>query len=199
MFPILIDPMRVPIMLIGNGAQVLRRLALIDETAAARVAVFAANPSAELVDAAGDRLIRRWPRKQEILPGSIVFVGDLAPEKARGWAVVTARIGAFLNVEDVTALCDFHSPAFFRRGDLVVSVSTGGKSPGLAGRLKRYLESLIGPEWAGRLDELAEARRRWRHHGVDVPTLARLTDDLIARKGWLRSASTEPTEIRKAG
>lgn len=90
-----------------------------------------------------------------------------------------------MNVEDVKPLCDFHMPSLVRRGDLVVTVSTGGKSPGLARRLRRYLETLFGPEWAGRLNELAEKRDDWRRQDVGMAEIGRRTDAYVEEKGWL--------------
>lgn len=52
-----------------------------------------------------------------------------------------------LNVADVPQKCNFILPATVRRGDLTVSVSTGGKSPALAKQLRRELEQRFGPEY----------------------------------------------------
>jgi precorrin-2 dehydrogenase/sirohydrochlorin ferrochelatase len=52
-----------------------------------------------------------------------------------------------------------------RRSDLVVAVSTGGRSPALATYLRRYLNEEIGPEYEVLLDLLAEAREAWRASG----------------------------------
>ncbi len=93
--------------------------------------------------------------------------------------------GVLVNTEDVPALCDFHVPAMVRRGDLLLTVSTGGRAPGLAGRLRRELARQFGPEWADRLEELAEARHRWRAQGALVPDLTRRTETLIDEREWL--------------
>ena len=42
---------------------------------------------------------------------------------------------------------DFHTQAIVRRGPVCVGISTGGLSPVVSARLKRVLESAIGPEW----------------------------------------------------
>ncbi|HUD53327.1 precorrin-2 dehydrogenase/sirohydrochlorin ferrochelatase family protein, partial [Parvibaculum sp.] len=86
---------------------------------------------------------------------------------------------------DVKALCDFHVPSTVRRGDLLLTVSTGGKSPGLARRLRRYLEDLFDPDWAGRLQDLAERRDAWREEGLDMSEIGRRTEAHIDEKGWL--------------
>ena len=88
-----------------------------------------------------------------------------------------------MNVEDRPALCDFHSVAEVRRGDLLLTVSTGGASPGLAARIRARLAADFGPEWADRLALLRGHRTAWRQRtGGDV---AALTDALLHANGWL--------------
>ena len=52
-----------------------------------------------------------------------------------------------LNVADVTQRCNFILPATARRGDLAISVSTAGKSPALARKIRMELEKRYGPEY----------------------------------------------------
>ncbi len=94
-------------------------------------------------------------------------------------------MGVLVNVEDQGALCDFHVPSVVRRGDLTITVSTGGRSPGLAARVRRFLEELFGPEWADHLEEVAARRAEWRTRGADTATVRRRTDRLIEHRGWL--------------
>ena len=71
------------------------------------------------------------------------------------------------------------------RGDLLLAVSTGGASPGLARRLKAYLAETFGEEWADHVSEIAGARARWREEGVSFADLGKRTNALIDEKGWL--------------
>src|SRR5262249_23219078 len=64
----------------------------------------------------------------------------------------------WVNSADDPANCSFTLMSVIRRGDLVVSVGTGGRSPALAANLRRRLEEEIGPEYETLLDLLAEAR-----------------------------------------
>jgi precorrin-2 dehydrogenase/sirohydrochlorin ferrochelatase len=72
-----------------------------------------------------------------------------------------------------------------RRGELLIAVSTGGKSPGLAAQIKRFLGTLFGREWREHLDELARLRRAWRDSGADGATVAQWTEAWVVRQGWL--------------
>jgi len=53
----------------------------------------------------------------------------------------TTRI--LVNSVDNTAYCDFIFPSYIKKGDLTISVSTGGSSPAMAKRLRIYMEKLI--------------------------------------------------------
>jgi len=68
-------------------------------------------------------------------------------------------------------------------------VSSGGRSPGLAKRLRHHLEQLIGPEWQARLDEIATRRRAWREAGAGSLEIGRWTEQWIDREGWLSAAA----------
>lgn len=54
--------------------------------------------------------------------------------------------------------CQFAAPAIVRRGDLKIAVSTAGRAPALARRLRELLEARLPAEWADLVDALAEAR-----------------------------------------
>lgn len=70
-----------------------------------------------------------------------------------------SREGVLLNVVDRPILCNFISPAVLQRGDLAIAVSTGGKCPGFAKRLRQKLERTITPEYAIVLEAVAAARQ----------------------------------------
>jgi precorrin-2 dehydrogenase / sirohydrochlorin ferrochelatase len=69
------------------------------------------------------------------------------------WQEATER-NIPVNVVDDPPHCNFIAPSIMRRGDLAVAVSTGGKAPVLAVRLREQIEKLIGDEHA-RFLELA--------------------------------------------
>ncbi len=75
--------------------------------------------------------------------------------------------GALINVADAPELCDFTVPGQVRRGDLLLTVSTGGKSPAFARRLRRELEEQYGEAYGGYLDLLGELRATVREKMAD--------------------------------
>ena len=58
------------------------------------------------------------------------------------------ELGVLVNVVDVPELCDFILPAYVRRGDITITVSTAGKSPALARKIRTRLEQEFGEEYA---------------------------------------------------
>jgi len=54
--------------------------------------------------------------------------------------------------------CDFIYPAVARRGPLQIAISTGGRSPALAARLRREMERQFGPEWGAWVEDLGRRR-----------------------------------------
>lgn len=66
--------------------------------------------------------------------------------------------GVLCNSVDDPEHCDFIYPAVVRRGPLQIAISTGGRSPALASRLRRELEEQFGPEWGAWIEELGRQR-----------------------------------------
>ena len=97
----------------------------------------------------------------------LAFVVDDAPEAAA--ARLRAR-GLLVNVADRPELCDFTLPSVLERGPVLVAVSTGGASAGLAKALRLRLETLL-PASLGALGEALQAARgamrgRWPDAGA---------------------------------
>ncbi len=193
MIPIVIDPKTTAIALVGRGEAACRRLEALLAGGADQLAVFSDQPSAELADIAGERLRRRLPSADELAQLRALWIADLPLGQAAPLAALARGLGVLVNVEDVKAWCDFHNPAIVRRGDLLLTVSTAGKSPGLAARIRHQLAQSFGPEWALRVQQLGASRTTWRRRTRSLAELGRLTDALIERRGWLsRPASRGP-------
>lgn len=57
------------------------------------------------------------------------------------------RLNLLCNIADRPAACNFILPAILRRGDLVIAVSTSGRSPALAKKIRKDLEKQFGEEY----------------------------------------------------
>ena len=67
-------------------------------------------------------------------------------------------LGCLVNVVDDPAHCTFYVPAIVRRGELTISISTGGNSPSLARRLREALETQFDAGYEPYLSLLGELR-----------------------------------------
>lgn len=158
MLPIAIDPLNIRVGLIGAGEALARRQAFLAESGVAPV--------------------------QE--GAQVLFVAGLDRAASAALAADARTRGVLVNVEDVPELCDFHVPAVVRRGDLAFTVSTNGKAPGLSRLLREWLARAFGPEWTGRMEEVAAARDVWRRDGTAPQDVSQRIRDLVARAGWLK-------------
>lgn len=55
---------------------------------------------------------------------------------------------------------DFHTPAVVRRGDLIISVSTSGKSPVLSKKIKKELETYFDDHYSEIVNDYASERKK---------------------------------------
>jgi precorrin-2 dehydrogenase/sirohydrochlorin ferrochelatase len=96
------------------------------------------------------------------------------------------RRGALCNVVDDPAHCDFYYPAVVRRGALQIAISTDGKSPALAQRLRKKLEEEFDPAYASWIEELGNMRRQLFAQAMDPEERRRLLHDLASASNFER-------------
>ena len=185
MFPIILDVSKQNLALIGNGRATLRRLESLDAAGAENVVVFANKVSDEIKKLAGDRLEERLPEEKDFEGITAIFVGDFTREETKEIVEKAEKAGVkLINSEDMTEFCNFHVPALVRRGDLLITSSTGGASPRLARRVRQELENIFKPEWKDITENIAKQRLTWKKQGADFNEIAKKTDDLIEENGW---------------
>ncbi len=80
--------------------------------------------------------------------------------------------GVLVNVADDAECSDFILPSLVRRGDLAIAISTGGKSPALARKIRAELEGAFGPEYASLALLLSEIRYELKERGFKVSSEA---------------------------
>ena len=100
------------------------------------------------------------------------------------------RRGVLCNVVDDPPHCDFYYPAVVRRGALQIAVSTDGKSPALAQRLRKKLEAEYDSSYAGWLEELGTSRQQLFARAMDPEERRRLLHDLASAAAYERFART---------
>jgi siroheme synthase-like protein len=79
------------------------------------------------------------------------------------------RLGVWVNSADDPAHCDFILPSVLRRGELTVSVSSGGTSPALSRTIREELELYFTEEYELLVKLAADARAELQARGLSVP------------------------------
>jgi len=77
--------------------------------------------------------------------------------------------GVPINVVDKPKLCDFTFPAVLKRDCLTIAVSTDGKAPFLAGRLRMIMETVFPDRWKKIARIAADYRKQVLRHWKDNP------------------------------
>jgi precorrin-2 dehydrogenase len=105
----------------------------------------------------------------------------------------TAR-GVLCNVVDDPERCDFYYPAIVRRGPLQIAISTGGRSPALARRLRIELARQFAPEYGAWVEHVGKIRREILSQGLAAGERRRLLDQISSYEAFeqfLRSRGSQ--------
>jgi len=95
--------------------------------------------------------------------------------------------GILINVADTPALCDFYLGSVVKKGDLKIAISTNGKSPTIAKRLKEEINYLIPDEIGNVLQNMQIIRQSIEgNFGDKVKQLDDLTKVLVAKQVTLK-------------
>jgi len=163
LFPIFLKLQNFHTLLVGAGNVGLEKLsALLQNSPQANVSVVATeiNPDFEHFAAGYSNVVveRRAFRDDDIEGVSLIilatdnfklhsYVFELAKER-----------GILINVADTPDLCDLYLGSIVRKGNLKIAISTNGKSPTLAKRLKEVLNDALPEEIDKSLDNLQSIR-----------------------------------------
>ena len=160
-YPVFLDLRGRPALVVGAGGVGTRKAE----------GLLAAGAIVTIISPQASKQVTQWTIEQKVcyLPRTYCegdLKGYFLAFAATGVAEVdvlmareASRQGVLLNVVDRPTLCSFISPAVLQRGDLAIAISTGGKCPGFAKRLRQKLERSITPEYAIVLATIAAARQ----------------------------------------
>lgn len=122
---------------------------------------------------------------EECLEGALVVVVSTNNEEIDKKVYFDAvKKGLLVNVVDRPDFCTFIVPASIVRGDICISISTGGASPALARNIRKRLEEQFGNEYGefGRL--LSEMRKKYSRKSL--PNLYDVISSSVL-PGWICS------------
>lgn len=161
-FPVNLNVRGRNAVIIGGGAVAARKCLLLVQ-AGARVTVIAPllHPRMEKLMKEGKILWHPRSYAEGDLAGTfIAFAATDAPDVNRAVAREAESLGILVDIADAPERGSFTTPAILCQGDLLVTVSTGGKSPALAGRIRDELAKQFGPEYMEAVAILGAVREK---------------------------------------
>ena len=160
-YPVNLDIRRRSCLVVGGGAVGTRKVRTLLDCGAA-VTVVSPEVTDPIAVLAGENRIslKQRPYQASDLDGVFLVIGA-TDNMALNRAIHddAGKQGILCNIADQPDLCNFILPSVIDRGDLIIAISTSGKSPAFARRLRKQLEAQFGPEYAGFLKLMGAVRK----------------------------------------
>jgi siroheme synthase-like protein len=180
-YPVYIQMRAQPCVVIGGGKIAQGKVEGL-LAAEANVTVIAPDLTRRLYELAEQYQITYIPRTYRTgdLTGAflVICATDQTEINHQVWREATAN-RQLVNVVDDTPRCNFIAPSILHKGDLTIAISTSGKAPALAVRLKERLQRELGPEYERFLELAGELREPLAHHIPDFETRKALWYELV--------------------
>ncbi|MFC1837144.1 bifunctional precorrin-2 dehydrogenase/sirohydrochlorin ferrochelatase [Thermodesulfobacteriota bacterium] len=197
-YPICLDLEEKPCIVVGGG-RVAERKVMGLLSCSAQISVISPVLTEKLQQQHANGTIRWIDREYQ--PGDLAqgFLVIAATDDEKTQKQVYEEAVAndlLLNVADVPQRCNFILPANVRRGDLAISVSTSGKSPALARKIRMELEKRYGPEYRILVNILGAIRPEVLASGQSQAENEQLFKDLLHDDmvEWIKSKKRDSME-----
>ncbi|MEO8583737.1 MAG: TSUP family transporter [Flavitalea sp.] len=204
LFPIFLKLEELSVLLVGGGNVALEKLSAIFSNAPlTRVHVVATNINDhihELTSTHFSLTIDQRPYISSDLENADIVV--IAVNNKNTSEIIRNEAkerGKLVNVADTPELCDFYLGSIVKKGNLKIAISTNGKSPTIAKRLKDILNEAVPEEIDEVLENMQVIRQKLRGNFADkVSKLNTITKDLALKneidstkgeKKWRRIAT----------
>ena len=163
LFPAFIKLNDLRTLLIGAGEVGLEKLnAIVKNSTAAQVTVVAKDVNAAVTEIAASNanvtIKQRAFSADDLEDIDIVFAATNDNDFNTELRVLAHQKGLLINVADKPELCDFYLGSIVQKGDLKIAISTNGKSPTMAKRLKEILDQAIPQEIDHSIGQLNQIR-----------------------------------------
>lgn len=167
-YPIFLNVRGKKCLVVGGGEVALRKVQSLLERGAS-VEVVSPTLCPELSRMAGEGTIQALQRgyKAKDLQAALVAVAATDDaETNEGVAAEARRRGVLVNIVDDPQHSDFIVPSYLSRGDVIIAISTSGRSPALARKIRTKLEKDFGAEYAQLALLADEVRSELKRQGI---------------------------------
>lgn len=188
LFPIFLKANQLKVLIVGGGYVALEKLtALWNNSLEAEVKLVAPEVKKEIKDYLNtDKQIEILERKFEVedlegIDWVIIAVGEIGLSEAI--RIEAKKKNLLVNVADKPNLCDFYLGSIVTKGNLKLAISTNGKSPTFAKRLKQVLNDSLPENMEESLDNLNRLRENLKGDFQEkVDTLNKITASLVEKQ-----------------
>lgn len=163
-FPLFISLDELPCLVVGGGKVALRKVKTLLEYGA-KVTVVAPRMESAFEHMEGVKIRKREFQETDLQGMQIVFAATSDQECNRYVSELCRKQKIFVNVADVPEECDFFFPALVRRKDVVVGISTGGKSPAVAKKIREELDGHLPHSLGDFVEEVGDLRTKIMDNG----------------------------------
>ncbi len=180
-YPAYLDIQKRKCLVVGGGPVGTRKVKMLLKCGAS-VTVISPVVSQQLKNLADSGAITLHGRsyRSADLAGIFLVIGATDDEKLNRQISEDAnRLNLLCNIADRPQDCNFILPSIVRRGDLTISISTSGKSPALAKKLRKSLEDQFGEEYAVFLQLIGAIRKKLLRRSHEPEALKKLFEQLI--------------------
>ncbi len=161
-YPINLDIRNRRCLVVGGGSVATRKVMTLTDCGA-MVTVVSPQITPELRELADQKVIvvKQRHYQSSDMNGMFLVIGA-TDKKELNWRIYSEaeRIGKLCNIADRPEACNFILPSVVSRGDLTIAISTSGKSPAFAKKLRKELEIQFGEEYADFLQVMGEIRKK---------------------------------------
>jgi precorrin-2 dehydrogenase / sirohydrochlorin ferrochelatase len=188
LFPIFLKLDRLNTLVVGGGNVALEKAsALLRNSPAARVTLVAPMFRAETLEFLADYsqvvLCERGFELADLDGRDLVICATDNRSLHEEIKEVCAERHLLCNVADTPELCDFYLGSIVQKGDLKIAISTNGKSPTLAKRIRGFLEDVIPEEIQEGLEGMEAVRKTLKGDFQEkIRVLNELTKGVVFRK-----------------
>ena len=194
-YPVHLDIQNRNCLVVGGGAVGTRKIVTLLDCGA-NVTVISLVVSDQLRDFAISGLIklRERPYQSGDLDGMFLVIGATDDERLNRQISSDAdHLNPLCNIADRPEVCNFILPSIVHRDDLVITISTSGKSPALAKKLRKTLEYQFGKEYGVFLKLMGAVRKKLLSQAHQPEAHKHLFEQLIAADliGMIQEENTE--------
>jgi precorrin-2 dehydrogenase/sirohydrochlorin ferrochelatase len=182
-YPIYLDIKNRKCLVVGGGSVGARKVQTL-LTCGAKVTVVSPDVSDPLKELSKNHLIslHQRPYRSADLKSMFLVIGATNSEKLNHQIRTDAECRNILcNIVDRPQDCNFILPSIISRGDLTISISTSGKSPALAKKLRKDLSKQFGEEYALFLKLMGQIRKTLLIRAHEPEAHKQLFEQLINR------------------